>query len=345
MLTTQQFGRIGLGCMGLSGNYGRGLSDEDFIALIKGAVELGVRIFDTADCYDETSDGKGELGASGHNERLLGQGLRESGVARAEFCIASKCGFLTSDWSLDLSQEHIRQACEASLSNLNMLYIDIYYLHRLPKTKQELIHCLEVLVVLIHEGKIKQVGLSEASGEMIQYAHDYFISVGMPNAIAAVENEFSLFTQEVLHNGVLASCQRLGLAFVSYSPLCRGLLTDTIHKDTVFTNGDFRAWLPRFQGDNFLANLAIKDKLAVFARNKGCSLSQLALAWLIAQGDFIFPIPCSRKLSRIHENLGALEVSLDVNDLCEIDTIINGRVQGDRYTETMRKMQHLPESG
>lgn len=342
MLTTQRFGRIGLGCMGLSGNYGKGLSDDAFIALIKDALNLGIRIFDTADCYDETSDGKGGQGASGHNERLLGQALHESGIARADLCIASKCGFVTKDWSIDLSPRHIHEACEASLENLNTAYIDIYYLHRLPKTKQALTHCLEALMVLLHEGKIKQVGLSEASAEMIQHAHDYFVSVGMPNALAAVENEFSLFTQEVLHNGVLTTCQRLGLAFVPYSPLCRGLLTDVMNKDSIFIDGDFRAMLPRFQGNNFLANLAIKDELALFAKNKGCSLPQLALAWLLTQGNFIFPIPGSRKLSRIQENLGALDVSLNANDLHEIDIIVNGLVQGDRYTDAMRKMQNLP---
>ncbi len=341
MLTTHQFGRIGMGCMGLSGNYGHGLSHHDFVALIKDAVSLGIRIFDTADCYDETTNGKQSSGASGHNERLLGQGLRESNIVRSELYIASKCGFLTTDWSLDLSPEHIRKACEQSLINLDTTYIDTYYLHRLPKTKSELIKCLDMLATLMHENKIKQIGLSEASAKSIEYTHRYFKNLGMPHAIGAIENEFSLFTQDVLHNGVLAACQALGIAFVPYSPLCRGLLTDTMSKDFTFSNGDFREFLPRFQGDNFLANLKIKEKLALFAKSKGFTLSQLALAWLVSQGDFIFPIPGSRHLSRLQENLGALEITLHADDLQHIQEIIADQVQGDRYTADMREAQHL----
>lgn len=344
MLTTGQFGKIGLGCMGLSGNYGAGLSDEAFIALIKGAIDQGIRIFDTADCYDETSAGKRTSGVTGHNERLLGRGLREAGIPRDEVLIASKCGFIPGEWDLDLSPEHIRAACEQSLLNLGVSYIDIYYLHRLPETITELNACLDTMAELIHEGKIRGVGLSEPSAEMIRYASTFLKRLGLPHAICAVESEFSIFSPHVLHNGVLATCHALDIAFVPYSPLCRGLLTDAMTSSSYFTDGDFREYLPRFQGENFLANIDMKEQLSLLAKEKGCTLSQLALAWVMAQGDFIFPIPGTRQLSRLSENLGALTIQLTPQDVERIHAVVPNGAKGDRYTIEMRQAQLLPAS-
>ncbi len=333
---------MGLGLMGLSGNYGAGLGDKEFIELIHGALNLGVRIFDTADAYDRSVGDEVKAGASGHNERLLGKALGNSGIHRENYFIATKCGFLTSDWSLDLSPKHILEACEQSLKNLHTPYIDLFYIHRVPLETVELNHALDALAKLIKEGKIHFAGLSEANAAQIRHAHEHFNKIGLPKALLAVENEFSIFSPHHLYDGVIDTCRELGIAFVPYSPLARGMLTEAMKPDTRFGEGDFRALLPRFQGDNFRFNLAMRDRLAEYARKKGCTLPQLALAWVMAQSSFIFPIPGTRNLARLAENLGALQVHLTAKDLEQIHSIVPEGARGDRYTPEMRKTQNLP---
>lgn len=344
MLKTGKFGRVGLGCMGLSGNYGSGLSDQKFIDFIKGALQQGVRIFDTADSYDETSGGKRASGAHGHNERMLGRSLKLAGIPRNQIFIASKCGFIPGKWNLDFSSNHIRQSCEDSLINLRVSYIDLYYLHRVPGKIDEFEDSLDTLAQLIREGKIGGVGLSEPTEPMIRHADNYFRSLGMPGALHAVESEFSIFSPHVLYNGILSACYELGVAFVPFSPLCRGLLTDAMTKETTFNDGDFREHLSRFQGENFSANLAMRDELKKLAVEKGCSVSQLALAWVLAHNDCTYPIPGTRSLIRLAENMDAFNVKLTVADLVRIREIVPQGAIGDRYTAEMRKAQNLPES-
>jgi aryl-alcohol dehydrogenase-like predicted oxidoreductase len=346
-MLTGKFGKMGLGLMGLSGNYGEGLSDKDFIAFVQGALDRGMRMLDTADAYDRTAGEDVKPGASGHNERLLGEAIRTytGALSREDIFIASKCGFDPADWSLNLNAAYIRKACEQSLENLGLGYIDLYYLHRVPRTLEEFEPCLEVLAQLISEGKIHHVGLSEASPAFIRFAHDYFTRIGMPQALLAVESEFSIFSPHHLYDGVISSCDELGIAFVPYSPLCRGLLTEAFTAGTTFGAGDFRALLPRFNGENFLANLAMRDELAKIAAEKSCTLSQLALAWTIAKGKYVFPIPGTRSLKRLEENLGAASVNLTDVDLARIARIVSKEgAHGERYTEAMRKGQNLPMS-
>jgi len=337
-----KFGKMGIGLMGLSGNYGAGLTDAEFIEFIHGALKLGVQIFDTADAYDRSIGDEAKPGASGHNERLLGKALNSSGVMREHIFIATKCGFLTSDWSLDLSPKHIREACEQSLKNLRTPYIDLFYIHRVPKNQAEFKSALDTLAKLIQEKKIHYAGLSEASAAQIRFAHEYFKQLGMPNALLAVENEFSIFSPHNLDDGVLDACRELGIAFMPYSPLARGMLTEAMKPDTRFGEGDFRGMLPRFQGENFKVNLAMRDRLAKLAAKKGCTLAQLALAWAMAQSGFICPIPGTKSLARLSENLGALKVHLTAKDLEEIHSICPKGAKGDRYTPEIRKVQNLP---
>lgn len=346
-MLTGKFGKIGLGLMGLSGNYGEGLSDVDFIAFVHGALDRGVRMFDTADAYDRTAGEDVKPGASGHNERLLGAAISayKGEINREDIFVASKCGFDPTDWSLNLNPTYIRKACERSLENLGAGYIDLYYLHRVPRSLEAFEPCLEVLVQLIKEGKIRHVGLSEASSAFIRFAHDYFVHAGLPHALLAVESEFSIFSPHHLYDGVISTCDELGIAFVPYSPLCRGLLTEAFTEATTFGAGDFRALLPRFQGENFIANLALRDELAKIAAEKGCTLSQLALAWTMAKGSHIFPVPGTRSLKRLEENRAAVSVHLSPDDLARIARAVPKEgAHGERYTEAMRRGQNLPLS-
>lgn len=338
-----QFGRMGIGLMGLSGHYGPGLKDEKAIEFIHDAVSQGVRIFDTADIYGRT-DSAAE-GETGHNEKLLGQAWPRSGIQREDLFIGTKCGLIPQVWSVNVTPEHIRESCMRSLQNLKTSYIDLYYLHRLPVTYDELAPCLEVLAELICEGKIHHVGLSEAQPQFIRYVHAYFEAAKQPHALLAVQSELSLFSPHTLYDGVIETCRHLNLAFVPYSPLCRGLLTESVQETAIVANGDVRPLLPRFQGENFKKNLRIRDQLAELARHKKCSLPQLALAWVMAQGDFVFPIPGCSHIKRLTENLGALQVRLSAEDLQRIQGIVpkNG-AYGDRYPEIIRQIQNLPVS-
>ncbi len=318
--------RVGFGCMGMSGTYDADRNDAESIKTIRAAYEAGINLFDTADIYGE-----------GHSETLLGKALFESlQKKRNSIIIATKCGFVSipdGGFYIDVSPKHILESCQNSLTRLGVDYIDLYYLHRLPKGGiDELRNSLDALISLLKEGKIKHVGLSEADAKSIRFAHQYFIEKGLPEAFIAVQSEFSIFVQEPLKNNVFITCYELGLSFIPFSPLCRGMLTEKMQAEIKFDQGDFRLELPMFQGENFKANLAIRDKLAQFAVTKNCTLPQLGLAWLMAQGENIIPIPGTKHIDNLNNNLGSLSVELIPEDLSNIQKIMKCEIiKGTRY--------------
>ncbi|HQS85006.1 MAG TPA: aldo/keto reductase [Alphaproteobacteria bacterium] len=320
--------RIGFGCMGMSANYEADHEDDESAYTLQKAYEAGVNFFDTADMYGD-----------GHNEALLGEALRYPlENHRKHIVIATKCGFVRHPetvWRVDVSPSHIKQACLASLKRLGITYIDLYYLHRCPAGGTETIKAsLDALVELLKSEKIKYVGLSEADEATIRFADQYLKDQGFPQALAAVQSEFSLFTQGPLKNGVLKTCEEIGLNFIPYSPLSRGLLTKKMNAHVKFDEGDFRQCLPRFQGENFENNLKIRDKLIEFAKTNNCTLTQLSLAWLLAQSACVVPIPGTRYLKNLKSNLGSLTVNLTEEDLISIEKIVSG-VKGTRYPEAL----------
>ena len=337
-MITRQLGElkvsaIGLGCMGMSAYYEKDHDEAASIANIQAAYQAGVTLFDTADKY-------------GDSEILLGKALRSVfDTARDSVVIATKCGFITKangDVGLDLSPEHIKFSCQTSLEKMGLDYIDLFYLHRLPEASG-LEASLQALVELIQTGKIKYIGVSEASAAEIRQIHTYFKQHELAHHFAAVESEFSLLTQDPLHNGVIETCRELGIGFVPYSPLARALLTppSKLNENTVFAEDDFRSILPRFQGDNFKANLSIRDRLNLLAEKKHCTLPQLALAWVLAQDNFIVPIPGTRKVKNMLDNLGAVAVKLNQDDLAEIAKIVSTGAEGPRYTAAMLQVQNI----
>ena len=328
--------RMGFGCMGMSANYEADHADDESTYTLQKAYEAGINFFDTADMYGD-----------GHNEALLGEALRSPlEKNRDHLVIATKCGFVRHPetvWCVDVSPEHIKQSCQDSLVRLGISYIDLYYLHSVPAGGTEALKkSLEALVELLKAGKIKHVGLSEADVESIRFAHQYFKDVGFPNAFSAVQNEFSLFTQISLKDDVLKTCEELGLSFIPYSPLARGFLTEKMHANIKFDEGDFRQYLPRFQGENFENNLKIRDQLIEFSKTKSCTISQLALAWLLAQSKCVIPIPGTRYIKNLKNNLESLSITLTEDDLATIDTIISSLgVKGTRYAEEMYEPQNI----
>lgn len=329
--------KIGFGCMGMSGNYESKRDDKESIITIQTALKMGVNFFDTADVYGD-----------GHSEDLLGEAIAESlKKHRKSIVIATKCGFVSTvegGLSIDGSSGHIIKSCEQSLKRLKVDYIDVYYLHRLPAGgKIALQKSLDALILLLKAGKIKHVGLSEADAESIRFAHEYLAANGFPKAFVAVQSELSIFVQDPLNNNVLATCRELGLSFIPFSPLCRGMLTEKMHAEMKFDEGDFRRELPMFQGENFKANLAIRSLLLKFAESKGCTLSQLALAWLLSQEGNVIPIPGTKHVRNLTNNLKALDVKLSSKDLEDIRKIVlPGSVKGSRYPLEMYELQNIP---
>lgn len=310
---------LGLGCMGLSFAYGKRLEEAEGIRLIQAAVERGVTFFDTAEVYGPWV-----------NEELVGKALAP---VRDQVVIATKFGFAIDQASgkqgkgFDSRPEQIRAVVEGSLRRLGVEVIDLLYQHRVdPSVPIE--DVAGTVSELIAAGKVRHFGLSEAPAEIIRRAHAV-------HPVAAVQSEYSLWWREP-EAEVLPTLAELGIGFVPYSPLGRGFLTGTITAASDIGADDFRSNLPRFQEENLKANLALVERIKAIAAQKGRTPAQIALAWLLAQDDSIVPIPGTTRTDRLNENLGALEVKLDVADLAEIDAALKGiEILGERYPAQM----------
>jgi aryl-alcohol dehydrogenase-like predicted oxidoreductase len=303
--------------MGMSEFYGE-RNDDESIKTLQHAVDIGVRFWDTADMYGPYI-----------NEILVGRALK--GI-RNNIMLATKFGITrnpeTGERGLNGKPEYVKKACEASLKRLDVEVIDLYYLHRVdPNTPVE--ETVGAMAELVKAGKIRGIGLSEVSAATLKRVHT---SV---HPISAVQSEYSLWTRDP-EDGVLQACRDLGVAFVAYSPLGRGFLTGQIKKFEDFTPDDYRRFSPRFQGDNFQKNLEIVHEIHVLAEKKACTPSQLALAWVMAKGEFIFPIPGTKRIKYLDENVGALKLTFTEKELREIDVIFpKGIAAGLRYPEQM----------
>ncbi|ESZ74880.1 MULTISPECIES: aldo/keto reductase [unclassified Mesorhizobium] len=311
---------VGLGCMGMSFAYG-GQAEVDAIATLRRAVEIGVTFFDTAEVYGPFE-----------NEILLGKALKP---VRDRVTIATKFGFKISEEGsglermvgVDSRPEHVKAVAEASLKRLDADVIDLYYQHRVdPNVPIE--DTVGAMAELVRDGKVRALGLSEVSAATIRRAHAV-------HPIAAVQSEYSLWSRDP-EDEVLDLCRELGIGFVPYSPLGRGLLTGTIAKPEALSDDDWRRTLPRFQADAMAANAKVIATLEKLATEKGVTSAQLALAWVLHQGDFIVPIPGARKIRHLEQNTAAAGIELSAAEVAAIgDALSPDKVVGKRYTEEL----------
>ncbi|WP_338523473.1 aldo/keto reductase [Pseudomonas batumici] len=314
-----QVSAIGLGCMGMTDFYTTGSDTREATATLHRALELGVTLLDTADMYGPHS-----------NEELIGRAIAGK---RDQVFLASKFGILRdpanpSYRGVNGKPEYIRTAIDGTLKRLGVETLDLYYQHRIdPDVAIE--ETVGAMAELVKAGKVRYLGLSEASVETLERAHRV-------HPISALQSEYSLWSRDQEDNGCLAACQRLGIAFVPYSPLGRGFLTGALKSPDDFAADDYRRFSPRFQGENFTRNLRLVEQVQALAAEKAVSAGQLALAWVLAQGDYLIPIPGTKQRKYLEENVAALEVQLSTAELQALEAIFPaGATSGLRYPEAV----------
>ena len=309
---------IGLGCMGFSpSTYGLPTSEADAIATMHRALDLGVTFFDTAETYGR-----------GHNEEVVGRAIRGR---RQEVFLATKFG-ITRAWNdpqpgarnIDGRPETVRRSIEGSLKRLGVDHVDLYYQHRVD-LDVPVEETIGAMAQLVREGKVRHLGLSEASAQSIRRAHQV-------HPIAAVQSELSLWSRDVDENGVFATLRELGIALVPYSPLGRGFLSGKLRSASDIPQDDFRRTLPRFAPENFDHNLEVVARVRALAEKRGATAAQIALAWVLARGEDVIPIPGTTRIERLEENVGALDLELSDAELSALDAVITA-VKGARYAD------------